>query len=894
MNLDPFSKSALDPFKNPDKMNPSASKEILVDNSKKGGGLGRVAKKLENPEPEEAAAEPMVEPEKEKPAVKLSNPVWETAKVGFNEETVICVDAAIPEEHAHKKKIAFELFAKTPKGPERISQGEGMVEAGKAKCTIPVYIPQYKDEGGNLLQKADYYFTAKHSLSELLDGAKAALKTIDEMAERLIDTHIIQNLTFAFDKSFLHPRHAGLLNDMCAKIKSWREKNPEGKMAVFGHADAVGQESYNKALSERRSKSVFAFLMKDPKAWTELDKEEKWSLACIQDLLRHLGHDPGASDGQDGPKTQAAVKEFQKKKAMTEDGKVGPDTREALYKAFMEESNDLALKPADFDDIGGQPHMGCSEYNLVEKTQGECETNRRVALLLLKSNKNFPITYPCKKGDIAPCVKQTERKGVRRTEGFRCLFYDQLVQEKAVPAPKSVGTDLKGRLFWNRTWDYMDETVPVEAIKEFLPGAKVELEIQKAGEATFKPFGSAIHLTDGIDKALEFPHDGCGNFNFKAVPKCDKARLKISLEYEGGKIVCVKGMTFRSKTKFKDEADFKIHTDQTVFQILEFKVDAVEWSAPDHDLGELEITKALFVDICDAYKSVWTGYKRIKELTCHELEVCRINFPEDPKITVSNAGEQMQLTELDLKDRAVILHEYGHFIGTMVLGGLDHPGYGYNDDATQSHGGTTLEHYESAWNEGHATFLSCALTDNPHYHDGYDTTLNFFLDSDGTKLGPHCEGSIQEALWAIYKTHATDFKDGFWKAFTDRSLRTCRNIFDFFDNWRDLKLAKLDKVIEAFTDFGMEFGYLYPSDKFTNVAAPKVFDEAKKEFAAVSELHANKGSLGAGTLVMYNEEFYNRNKQFNGGKLGAGSTIAAPKVKTGKDYIAPVRMQVKA
>jgi hypothetical protein len=475
------------------------------------------------------------------------------------------------------------------------------------------------------------------------------------------------------------------------------------------------------------------------------------------------------------------------------------------------------------------------------------------------------------------------------------LFYDKLVTESLGKPTGKKETDLKGRIFWKRTWDYMDETVPIEAIKEFLPGARVELEIKLSGESAFKGFGSAIHLTDGIEKALVQPHDGAGGFSFKAVPQCQEARIKISLEYEEGKVVCVKGKTIKNITKFKDEPDFQIHTDKTVFHILTVKLESVDWSQPENDLGEVEIIKGMFVDICDAYKSVWTGYKRIKEITNHELELCRINFPEDPDVSVSNAGDEMQLCEGDLKDRAVILHEYGHFIGTKILGGLSHPGYGYNDDPTNSHGGTTLEHYESAWNEGHATFLSCALTDNPHYHDGYDTTLDFYLDSDGTKLGPHCEGSIQEALWAIYKTYGTDFKAGFWKAFTDRSIRTCRTIFDFFDNWRDLKLEKLDKVVEAFKDYGMEFGYLYPdgNKKFHNVAPPGVYDESKKEFAAVSELHAHKGGIGSGTLVMYNKEFYNRNKRFNKGALKNGSTIANPKVAVGKDYIAPERFQVK-
>src|SRR5690606_6915215 len=141
---------------------------------------------------------------KPKAKVVLRNPKWETGKVGFNEEAAISVELELPPEYAHKTRVGFELFAKTPKGPESISKGEGTAEGGKAQCRIAVYIPNYRDEDGNLLQKVENYFVAKHSESDPLDGSKAP-KLVDEMAERLIKTHILPDLTFAFDKSFLHP-----------------------------------------------------------------------------------------------------------------------------------------------------------------------------------------------------------------------------------------------------------------------------------------------------------------------------------------------------------------------------------------------------------------------------------------------------------------------------------------------------------------------------------------------------------------------------------------------------------------------------------------------------------------------------------------------------------------
>ncbi|MBW8890291.1 MAG: hypothetical protein JF616_21260 [Fibrobacteres bacterium] len=70
-------------------------------------------------------------PEKPKPkSARLFNPKWEAQKVGFNEESPISVELELPPEVAHKQRVTFELFAKTPKGPERISQGEAMAEDG--------------------------------------------------------------------------------------------------------------------------------------------------------------------------------------------------------------------------------------------------------------------------------------------------------------------------------------------------------------------------------------------------------------------------------------------------------------------------------------------------------------------------------------------------------------------------------------------------------------------------------------------------------------------------------------------------------------------------------------------------------------------------------------------
>ncbi len=444
MNTDPFGKSHLDPYNSKksissDEMFKKLFVKPKVGGTGGGGGGGRGNRSQKQEMPEEPyelldiPIEPLAsEPQKKSPTVTLRNPQWEAEKVGFNEETVLSVEVDLPEEQAYKTRVNFELFAKTPEGPQRIVKGEAHAEAGKAMCKIPLFIPSYRDTDGNRMQKVEYYFTAKHSESVLLDTSKTP-KVVEEMAERLIQSHILPDLTFAFDKSFLHPKNVAAIKEMCAQIKTWREKNPEGKLVVFGHADAVGKEDYNKALSERRAKSVYGFLMKDPESWSDLDKEENWGLTSIQDLLKHLGYDPGISDGKDGPKTQAAVQSFQAQQGLTADGKAGPLTRNKLYQAYMDESNGLSLKKKDFEDINGNPTAGCSEFNLIEKAEGANPANRRVVVLFVKSNKNFPIPYPCQKGDIGPCKSQLAKKGERRTAGFGCFFYDQLVDENRKP-----------------------------------------------------------------------------------------------------------------------------------------------------------------------------------------------------------------------------------------------------------------------------------------------------------------------------------------------------------------------------------------------------------------------------------------------------------------------------
>lgn len=63
----------------------------------------------------------------------------------------------------------------------------------------------------------------------------------------------------------------------------------------------------------------------------------------VQQQLKTLGYDPGPVDGQEGPKTKAAIAKFQQDKGLVADGIAGAMTTEELNQALAERSNGRAI-----------------------------------------------------------------------------------------------------------------------------------------------------------------------------------------------------------------------------------------------------------------------------------------------------------------------------------------------------------------------------------------------------------------------------------------------------------------------------------------------------------------------------------------------------------------------
>ena len=274
----------------------------------------------------------------------------------------------------------------------------------------------------------------------------------------------LEDVRFAFASSFLLPETKKEFDELAALLK----KHPKAPLTVFGHADPVGDDVFNKQLSGNRAESVYAVLIRDVARWEQLRKAggnaEGWGTSSIQHMVKALGHDPGLVDGVSGPKTKAAVKAFQTKAGgLTVDGDAGAKTREKLFAAYMDFLCPMKLAKTEFlgqgVDAGGKgDYQGCSEFNPtmvfsqvesqeLNKSQNHPErdrenrVNRRVMILLFRPGTPPSAKWPCPRVNegTAGCRtrfwsdgdKRRNPQALRRKFGdtldtFGCRFYHRL------------------------------------------------------------------------------------------------------------------------------------------------------------------------------------------------------------------------------------------------------------------------------------------------------------------------------------------------------------------------------------------------------------------------------------------------------------------------------------
>lgn len=292
---------------------------------------------------------------------------------------------------------------------------------------------------------------------------------------------LLKDSRFEFDSSFVGPR----VFVQMKYLARLRERRPGIVASIFGHADPVGDDTYNKKLSGRRAQAVYGLLTRRVDLWEEIFSEpqggDKWGDSAIKTMLQTLGHGKQEGDEGDGD-LKKAIKEFQGENGLTEDGIAGPNTRKKLFKAYMDaicvdksgepfqldEKKDFLARGEDKDGKGD--YQGCSEFNPVllfskaqkaEFDQAQDKTdrnaankpNRRVMIFLFREGlKVLPSKWPCPraKDGIDGCKKRFFSDGEKRRtntaeereykatkDTFACRFYDRFAHE----SPCETGAD---------------------------------------------------------------------------------------------------------------------------------------------------------------------------------------------------------------------------------------------------------------------------------------------------------------------------------------------------------------------------------------------------------------------------------------------------------------------
>ena len=281
----------------------------------------------------------------------------------------------------------------------------------------------------------------------------------------------VQDVRFAFDSSFVAAEIATEIKQLWALRED--HKKPDkltGEMlypplSIFGHADPVGTDDYNKSLSGRRATSIYALIISgtDPdKAvglWKGIASTEKWGDSQRGVMQDTTGLPEGTSD-DDLFKAYmtwlCTIRDASGNQAKAEDGTPAA----------------LTVKTTDFlgqgaDSKGKGDYQGCSSFNpqllfsqteqnqynqgaqnndqeIIDERNLANAPNRRVVVLLFRvGSKVVPNKWPCPSATDpkAGCITRfwvggqtrrtkllpdDERKFEDKQDTFACRFYQRI------------------------------------------------------------------------------------------------------------------------------------------------------------------------------------------------------------------------------------------------------------------------------------------------------------------------------------------------------------------------------------------------------------------------------------------------------------------------------------
>jgi hypothetical protein len=248
--------------------------------------------------------------------------------------------------------------------------------------------------------------------------------------------------------------------ELCDLVERIKE-HPGCPLSVFGHADPVGNDDYNKLLSGRRATVIYALLIfnSDPdkavKLWMHIASEESWG----QDHHKMMQSFTGLPEGSSA---SDLIRAYMKKLCPPE---LSHTTKDFLAQGVDSggkgdyqgcgEFNPILIfskeKQDAFDEA--QRRNGEDDQAVLENRDAQNATNRRVLVLMFrKGSKVEPTKWPCPRATegVAGCKKRFFSDGERRrsthlpnidrqfddtNDTFACRFYQRVSDNSPCERP---------------------------------------------------------------------------------------------------------------------------------------------------------------------------------------------------------------------------------------------------------------------------------------------------------------------------------------------------------------------------------------------------------------------------------------------------------------------------
>lgn len=288
-------------------------------------------------------------------------------------------------------------------------------------------------------------FFSEHPPSELppleVATAEGSQRAAIRPSRRPLACMRFEDFHFEFDSSFVKASAAPELT----LLATWHDQLKHPTLGVFGHADPVGDDEYNKTLSGRRAQAVYALLTRRVDLWDQL-----WAQPFGGDSWQGI---PAARDAH----AQGFASYMD---AIARDGTGQPwkvDAGEFLGRG---------------QDAGGKAdYQGCSEFNPVLRLSAADEqalasnkperdrrnaSNRRVLVFLWPPGLHVdPAGWPCPRvkepsagckakfwpdGEARRAAGDRQREYARDHSTFACAWYDGMARESPCEAARKLLT----------------------------------------------------------------------------------------------------------------------------------------------------------------------------------------------------------------------------------------------------------------------------------------------------------------------------------------------------------------------------------------------------------------------------------------------------------------------